>query len=86
MPIYTYEDEETGLRVDVNRPLKKRNRPIVLKRVPSRVGVRIAGAVTEDGEFNKGIIRGYHQLEEKEGSRFRSEHSAEKIKKTWEEN
>lgn len=83
MPTYTYEDETTGLQIDVNRPLDDRNKPIVLKRIPSRVGVKIAGAVSEETDFNKRMLAGYHKAEESEGSRFRSEHSKETIKKAW---
>ena len=86
MPVYSYEDEETGTRVDMRRPVEDRDKPIVLRRrktVPDRVGVIVAGANTEDGDFNKRIQKGYRQLEEKQGSRFRSGFSKKQIKKTW---
>lgn len=86
MPVYTYEDNETGLKVDLRRPVTDRDKPVVLrraKRVPDRVGVLIPGA-TESGDFNRNMLRAYHKKEEREGSRFRSEHSKRKIKQAWE--
>ena len=86
MPVYHYFDEETGLRIDVRRKVEDRNKPITLKRdgsVPNRVGVIIPGA-TEAGDFNRTMRKAYHRKEEREGSRFRSEHSKSKIQRAWE--
>jgi len=85
MPAYTYYDEETGLRIDVRRKVDDRNKPIVLRRfksIPDRVGVLVPGA-TPEWDFNKRVLKGYHKLEERDGSRFRSEHSKKKISRVW---
>lgn len=86
MPVYHYFDEETGLRIDVRRTVADRNKPITLKRdgsVPNRLSVIVPGA-TESGDFNRKMLRAYHKKEEREGARFKSEHSKEKIKAAWE--
>ena len=85
MPTYTYADPGTGLEIDVRRPVADRDKPIVLHRtgkVPKSVGVRVAGAAPAD-PLREQIRRGYRRLEEKHGSRFRSEHGAAIIKETW---
>lgn len=84
MPIFTYEDERTGLQVDLNRPLEERNEPIVLRRVFTAPRVNM-NAATEDTDFNTRMLRGYHEAECRDGSRFRSEHKTETIKQTWKE-
>ena len=86
MPVYPYFDEETGLRIDVRRKVEDRNKPITLKRdgsVPNRVGVIIPGA-TEAGDFNRTMLKAYHRKEEREGSRYKSEHSKRVTKRAWE--
>jgi hypothetical protein len=86
VPLYAYEDPKTGLKADLRRPVADRNKPVILRRarsIPDRVGVLIPGA-TEEGSFNRTIIKAYHRKEEREGSRFRSEHSKKKIKSAWE--
>lgn len=85
-PLYAYEDEGgTGLKVELRRPVADRDKPIVLTRtktVPDRVAVMGIGP-NESQEFNRRMLRQYHRKEEREGSRFKSEHSKETIKKLW---
>jgi hypothetical protein len=85
MPLYTYEDPETGLKIDLRRSVEDRNKPIVLQRiktVPDRVGVLVPGA-TEESSFNARMLKEHHKKEEREGSRFRSAFKKEQIKKAW---
>jgi predicted nucleic acid-binding Zn ribbon protein len=85
MPLYTYEDPETGIKIDLRRSVEDRNKPIVLKRmkdIPDRVGVMIPGA-TQDGSFNDRMIRSHYQKEQAEGSRFKSSYTKEQIKQAW---
>ena len=85
MPLYAYEDEETGVKVELRRPVKDRDKPIVLRRpktVPDRLAVVGLGP-SEDQQFNDRIRRGYHRLEEKQGSRFRSGFKKKQIAKAF---
>jgi len=86
MPLYTYEDPETGLKIDLRRPVEDRNKPIVLKRlksVPDRVGVLVPCGATEDSSFNARMLKEHHKKEEREGSRFRSTYKKDQIKAAW---
>ena len=85
MPLYAYSDAITGLVVELRRKVEDRDKPIVLTRtktVPDRVAIMGIGP-SESAEFNRRMLGQYHKKEEREGSRFRSEHSKETIKKTW---
>lgn len=85
MPLYTYEDPETGVKLDLRRPVEDRNKPIILKRIqdiPDRVGVIVPGA-TQEGSFNQRMIQSHYQKEQVEGSRFKSSYTKEQIKKAW---
>lgn len=85
MPLYAYEDPETGVKIEIRRAVKDRSKPIILRRlktVPDRLAVVGLGP-TADQEFNARIKRSFHKKEEREGSRFRSEHSKKKINQAW---
>ena len=86
MPLYAYEDKDTGLTVELRRPVEDRDKPIVLRRaktVPDKVSVLVPGA-SEAGDFNKKMMREHHKKEEREGSRFNSSFTKDQIKKAWE--
>lgn len=72
MPLYEYSDPETGVRIEIRRPVDDRNKPIVLNRektVPDRVSIHgLEPSVEED--FDARILKGYLRKEEREGSRF----------------
>jgi hypothetical protein len=86
MPIYTYEDQEAGIKIDLRRPVEDRNKPIVLKRmkdIPDRVGVMVRGGHTEDTSFNSRILKSHYKQEQEQGSRFRSTYTKNQIKEAW---
>jgi hypothetical protein len=85
MPLYAYEDPETGVKIEIRRPVKDRGKPIVLRRlktVPDRLAVVGLGP-TSDQEFNARIKRNLHKKEEREGSRFKSGYSKKTLSKAW---
>jgi hypothetical protein len=85
MPLYGYSDPETGIRVEVRRPVDLRDQDIVLKRdrnIPDRISV-IGETISEDQSYDAGIVRGLYKKEEKEGSRFRSQYSKDQLAKIW---
>lgn len=85
MPIYAYEDAETGVKVELRRPVEDRDKPIVLTRaktVPDRVAVMGIGP-NESEEFSRRMLRQYHRKEERQGSRFSSGFSKKEIKQAW---
>ena len=72
MPLYSYEDPETGVHVELRRPVKDRDKPIILHRgktVPDRLAVLLPGP-TPDQSFNAKIRRQFYKREETQGSRF----------------
>ncbi len=86
MPIYTYEDEATGLEVELRRTVEQRDRPIVLRRrraVPSSVSVLVPTGATESSDFNSRMLKAHHKKEEAEGSRFKSSFDKRTIKEVW---
>ena len=88
MPLYTYEDEETGLKVDLRRPVEQRDKPVVLRRkrtVPSRLSVLVPSGATESSDFNNRMLKAHHKKEEVESSRFKSSYDKKTIKKVWSE-
>jgi hypothetical protein len=86
MPLYEYADPETGVRVELRRPVDDRNKPIVLARVktvPDRVGI-LGFEPTESESFDTGIVKALYRKEEREGSRFKcGEFSKAQLKKAW---
>jgi hypothetical protein len=86
MPLYEYADPETGVRVELRRPVDDRNKPILLTRtktVPDRVGI-LGFEPTESESFDSGIVKALHRKEEREGSRFKcAEFSKNALKKVW---
>jgi hypothetical protein len=86
MPLYEYADPETGVKVELRRPVEARNEPIVLRRtksVPDRVSIH-GFEPTESESFDAGIVKALHRKEEREGSRFRcAEFSKAQLKKAW---
>lgn len=85
MPLYAYVDPETGVAVELRRPVEDRDKPIVLRRaksVPDRIGILGFGP-SEDQTFSNRMLRQYHRKEEREGSRFRSSYSKKQIQKAW---
>lgn len=87
MPLYEYISR-SGQSVRAVRPVDKRDDPVRIRgviyyrvKVPSRVNV-VSGrlnAVTQA----KDVMKGYYKLEQKQGSRFRSEFTKDQIKKAW---
>jgi hypothetical protein len=86
MPLYEYADPETGVRVELRRPVEDRNKPIILirdKAVPDRVTI-YGFEPTEAAVYDAGIVKALHRKEEREGSRFRcGEFSKSQLKKVW---
>ena len=85
MPLYEYHDPETGVSVELRRPVEDRDKAILLKRtsnVPKRVAIVGAG-LTEDQLFDAKVKKAYYQKEEKEGSRFKSGYSKKQLKEAW---
>lgn len=93
MPLYDYATRDGKRRVSLIRPVDARNLPVFdgsekLERitVPARIGVVIGGGKTPLGSHGDQVLRGYYREECKQGSRFRSEFSAEQIKRAWKKN
>jgi hypothetical protein len=86
MPLYEYSDPETGVRIEIQRKVDDRNKPIVLvrsKTVPDRIAIYGTGP-TPDQEFNKSILDGWYAREQEQGSRFNGgEFTKEQIKAAW---
>lgn len=87
MPIYEYSDESTGVRVELWRPVEKRNEPILLTRdktVPDRISIHGLEPSAEQS-FDNNIVRALYRKEQKEGNDFRgcSEFSKKKLKEVW---
>jgi hypothetical protein len=87
MPIYGYKDEDTGISVELWRPVEKRNEPIVLVRdssVPDRISIH--GLEPSEGDqFDAKIIRSLHKKEESNGNDFRGVggFSKKRLKEVW---
>ena len=87
MPLYEYSDPETGVKVELARPVEDRNKEIILKRlkdIPDSLVV-FGSQPTEEQSFDKKILEGYYRKEEQEGSRFRSGYSKKTIAKVFAE-
>ena len=84
MPVYEYKSE-TGDVIELERPITERDdAPDGYTRLdfPTRISVP-NGAYDENGMNKETIRRGYHKQEEKLGSRWRSKHSVNTIKRAW---
>jgi len=88
MPVYEYQDTETGTIVTMERPVAERDQvPSRYRRTgfPSRFALKGVGDVpyhpaAPDG---RNVLAGYYAQEQKLGSRFRPGHRPETIKKAW---
>ena len=86
MPAYEYEiiNEETGEVLGgylAKLPVDQRDR-ISIRRVTVPRSVSISGAAAAPSQASE-VLAGYHKQEQKHGSRFKSEFSADQIKKAW---
>lgn len=86
MPIYEYETE-SGDVVTRLVPVDQRDSQSGLRRktVPSTLRV-LCGEPTPDQLQARNVLKGYHNLECKEGSRFRSSFTKQQIKEAWSNN
>lgn len=90
MPIYEYHNPQTGVTIDMRRPVEDRNKPVEVdgllfvrvSTVPSRISIH-GMEPSESDQFDQNILRAYYKKEEKEGSRFRSEYSKKQLAETW---
>lgn len=87
MPTYRYRDAK-GRIVEMIRQVADRDKPLIIGKrqlrritVPERVGISVAGQAPD--LLREQIRKGYQKLEERDGSRFRSEHGKRKIKEVW---
>lgn len=85
MPIYEYHHPVTGECIEARRSLAERDQPpapdFIRRTVPSRVSpiaTRPAPPSMRDG-----VLRGYYQQEQRDGSRFRSAFTKDRIKAAW---
>lgn len=86
MPSYEFEilNEETGEPVGklvAVLPVEQRDK-LRIRRVTVPRSVSISGVAPAPSQGAE-VLRGYRKQEEKLGSRFRSEFSADTIKKVW---
>ena len=87
MPLYEYEDVRTGRRVELRRPLARRDDcPRNLRRVWARPGFRVGAGAPDPSGVDIAAPRGLREMEEQMGSRD-FEHnlgmSARKLKEIW---
>ena len=87
MPLYEYYHPATGECVETFRSVAERDlvpqSGFVRRTVPSRLGVVAAAAHLAPPSMREGVLRGYHQQEQREGSRFRSGFTKAQIKAAW---
>ena len=88
MPLYEYNDADTGVRIEINRKVEDRNKPIVLMRtktVPDNLTIYGLGP-TPDQAFNNSVMEGWYAAEQREGSRLNTaEFTKQQIKEAWSE-
>ena len=88
MPLYEYHHPVTGECLEAIRPIADRDTPprpgFVRRTVPSRVGFVAAAAHLAVPSMREGVLRGYYQQEQREGSRFRSAFTKAQIHAAWE--
>lgn len=81
MPCYVYEDDD-GNRIEEVRPVTERDQaPPGFKRIAVPDSLNIAGCAKNPRE--KTALDGYYKQECKMGSKFKSRHSPEAIKRAW---
>jgi hypothetical protein len=83
MPLYEYQNFKTGARFTAVVPVDKRDSLPGARRIlstPTVLTQRAANPATTDG---RNILKSYHKLEQKHGSRFRSSYTPEQIKRAW---
>jgi hypothetical protein len=88
MPIYQYTDTRNGSVVELEKSVAERDSvPKYLKRftVPQRLALVGVGEPLDNplGSNKTNIMKGYYRQEQKLGSRFKSEFSADQVKRAW---
>ena len=88
MPIYQYTDTRNGSVVELEKSVAERDSvPKYLKRftVPQRLALVGVGDPLDNplGSNKTNIMKGYYRQEQKLGSRFKSEFSADQVKRVW---
>ena len=88
MPVYQYTDTRNGSVVELEKSVAERDSvPKYLKRftVPQRLALVGVGEPLDNplGTNKTNIINGYYRQEQKLGSRFKSEFSADQVKRAW---
>lgn len=88
MPIYQYTDTRNGSVVELEKSVAERDLvPKHLKRftVPQRLALVGVGEPLDNplGSNKTNIMKGYYRQEQKLGSRFKSEFSADQVKRAW---
>ena len=88
MPIYQYTDTRNGSVVELEKSVAERDSvPKYLKRftVPQRLALVGVGEPLDNplGSNKTNIMKGYYSQEQKLGSRFKSEFSADQVKRAW---
>jgi hypothetical protein len=88
MPIYQYEDSRNGKVVELEKAVAERDSvPRYLKRftVPQRLSLVGVGEPLDNplGVNQTNLMKGYYRQEQKLGSRFKSEFSADQVKRAW---
>jgi hypothetical protein len=86
MPIYQYEDTRNGSVVELEKPVAERDSvPGYLKRfsVPQRLSLVGVGEPLDNplGVNQTNLMKGYYRQEQKLGSRFKSRHTPDSIKR-----
>ena len=88
MPVYQYEDTRNGNVVELEKAVAERDSvPRYLKRftVPQRLALVGVGEPLDNplGANKTNVMKGYYKQEQKLGSRFKSEFSADQVKRAW---
>jgi hypothetical protein len=88
MPIYQYTDTRNGSVVELEKSVANRDSvPKHLKRFtfPQRLAVFGTGESPSDPKLSSTstIMKGYYKQEQKLGSRFKSNFSADQVKRAW---
>lgn len=85
MPLYEFYNEETGLSLLVPRRVEDRNEPLEFTRITVPSTIVIHGFEPSEAEsFDDTILKKFHRIEERDGSRFRcGEFTKEQIKRAW---
>jgi len=86
MPVYQYEDTRNGSVVELEKTVAERDSvPRYLKRfqVPQRLTLVGVGEPLDNplGVNQTNLMKGYYRQEQKLGSRFKSRHTPDSIKR-----